>query len=33
MGQRLVVKFGGTSVGSASPISQAADIVGALDAA
>jgi len=33
MGQRLVVKFGGTSVGSASAISQAADIVGALDAA
>jgi aspartokinase/homoserine dehydrogenase 1 len=27
MGQRLVVKFGGTSVGSASAISQAADIV------
>ena len=30
MGQRLVVKFGGTSVGSASAISQAADIVCAL---
>jgi aspartokinase/homoserine dehydrogenase 1 len=30
MGHRLVVKFGGTSVGSASAISQAADIVCAL---
>jgi aspartate kinase len=30
MGQRLVVKFGGTSVGSAAAISQSADIVGAL---
>jgi aspartokinase/homoserine dehydrogenase 1 len=32
MGQRLVVKFGGTSVGSAEAMAQAADIVGSLQA-
>ena len=33
MGQRLVLKFGGTSVGSAEAMGHAADIVGALHAA
>jgi len=32
MGQRLVLKFGGTSVGSAEAMAQAADIVGTLQA-
>jgi aspartate kinase len=32
MGQRLVLKFGGTSVGSAEAMGQAADIVGSLQA-